>query len=129
MAAGTKKTDAELQVQIDAGIKTNGNKEITPPIHNSIEQNIVTSKISKKDAGLVVDNLLGYSTILTPSDDKHFATKKYVDDSAAAGDKYLFGNATTDGSVRLHYNSGSDKIECQKRVSGTWIVGESFSFS
>lgn len=80
MAIGVKKTDAELNAQIDAGIKTNGNREITPPIHNSIEQNLVASKISKSDGGLVVDALLGYSADLIITDPRHFIPKKYVDD-------------------------------------------------
>lgn len=87
MAIGVKKTDAELNAQINAGIKTNGNREITPPIHNSIEQNMVASKISKSDGGLVVDSLLGYSADLIITDPRHFTSKKYVDDLLSS-----FGN-------------------------------------
>lgn len=84
MAAGTIKTNAQLQAQIDAGIKANGNREITPAIHNAIEQNIVASKLNIRDGGNVIEVLTGYTTDLTPSDYKHLTPKKYVDDLAAA---------------------------------------------
>lgn len=75
-----EKTQAQIDAQIDAGIRVNGNKEITPPIHNAIEKALSNSYINKIDAGLVVQALLGYSSVLTPSDNKHFTPKKYVDD-------------------------------------------------
>jgi hypothetical protein len=78
------KTNVELKTQIDAGIKVNGNREITPAIHNSIETNIIDSFLNIKDGGLVVQVLAGYSSVLTPSDNKHFTPKKYVDDLVSA---------------------------------------------
>src|SRR6478736_6157372 len=84
--AGTIKTDTELLSQVQAGIKVNGNGEITPLIHKSIEDNIIASKLSIKDGGLVVQSLTGYSSLLTPTDNKHWVHKKYVDDSIGAID-------------------------------------------
>jgi hypothetical protein len=40
------KTDVELKTQVDAVIVVNGNREITPPLHNSIETNIIDSKLN-----------------------------------------------------------------------------------
>jgi hypothetical protein len=45
-----------------------------------------------------------------------------------AGDVYLFGDSVTNGSVRLHWNSGTSEIEMQKRVAGVWTNGSTFSF-
>lgn len=44
------------------------------------------------------------------------------------GDSYLLGDSTTDGSVRIHYNTISGEIEFQKRVSGTWTNGFTAGF-
>lgn len=49
-------------------------------------------------------------------------------ESMSSGDLYLSGNSTTDGSIRFHYNSGTDEVWLQKRISGTWTTGESFGF-
>jgi hypothetical protein len=78
------KTNVELKAQIDADIKVNGNREITPPKHNSIETNIIDSHLNVKDGGNVIQVLTGYASELTPSDVKHFTPKKYVDDLIAA---------------------------------------------
>ncbi len=51
-----EKTQAELDAQIDAGIRVNGNKEITPPIHNAIEKAITNSHINKKAARIAIYN-------------------------------------------------------------------------
>lgn len=75
-----EKTQVEIDAQIDAGIKVNSNKEITPPIHNAIEKALSNSYLNKKDGGLVLQVLAGYTTDLTPSDNKHWTPKKYVDD-------------------------------------------------
>jgi hypothetical protein len=41
------KTDVELKTQVDAVIVVNGNREITPPLDNSIRTNFIDSKINK----------------------------------------------------------------------------------
>ena len=41
----------------------------------------------------------------------------------AAGDWYLSGDSTTDGSIRFHYDAASDEILAQKRISGVWVNG------
>lgn len=96
-----EKTLAELDAQIDADIRVNGNREITPPKHNSIEKNIAKSSLNKKDGGLVMEALTGYSSLFTISDNKHFTHKKYVDDEidAALVEAYypgLTANTTVD---------------------------------
>jgi len=35
---------------------------------------------------------------------------------------YLLGDATTDGSVRMSYQAGSDAVLTEKRVSGSWVT-------
>lgn len=40
------KTDVELKTQVDAVIVVNGNREITPPLDNSIRTNIIDSKLN-----------------------------------------------------------------------------------
>lgn len=124
MAAGVKRTDAELQAQIDAGIRTNGNKEITPPIHNSIEQNIVKSKISKKDGGLVVDALLGYSVTLVPTDPKHFTPKEYVD-NLSVGTKYWKGNPSSPAAGDLRETMVGTELQLQEYNGASWDVRSS----
>jgi len=46
-------------------------------------------------------------------------------------DKYIYlrGDATTDGSVRTSYQSGSDKVIYEKRVSGTWTMKREWSMA
>jgi hypothetical protein len=75
-----EKTQIEIDAQIDAGIKVNGNKEITPPIHNAIEKALSNSYVNKKDGGKVMQSLFGQSTYIAPTDDEHYTPKKYVSD-------------------------------------------------
>lgn len=75
-----EKTYIELAALIDAGIKVNGNREITPPIHNAIEKAISNSSLNKKDGG-TIESIIKYITDPTFTDDKQIVTKKYVDDS------------------------------------------------
>jgi hypothetical protein len=94
------KTNTDLKAQIDAGIKINGNKEITPPIHNSIETNIIDSMVNVKDGGYVMEALFGQSVYTAPLDDRHFVTKKYVDDTIPTTAFVDGGNSfTADASI------------------------------
>lgn len=43
------------------------------------------SYLNLRDGGLNVEALTGYKTLLTPTDDRHFVHKKYVDDRAGGG--------------------------------------------
>lgn len=81
----TIKTDTELNAQTDAVIKVNGNREITPGLDNALRKNVIASKLSIKDGGRVMQVLTGYATDLTPTDDKDWVPKKYVDDLIASG--------------------------------------------
>lgn len=74
------KTDAQLKVETDAIIVVNGNREITPPLDNSLRTNVIDSKLNI-NGGNVLIALTGYTTELTPSDNKHLVPKKYVDDT------------------------------------------------
>jgi hypothetical protein len=40
---------------------------------------------------------------------------------------YLRGDATTDGSVRVSFQSGTTAIEFEKRISGSWVSRHSFA--
>lgn len=48
--------------------------------------------------------------------------------TVAANPSYLYGNESTNGSIRFHYNTGTGEIEFQKRVSGVWTNGPTFGF-
>lgn len=110
-----QKTDIELKTQTDAGIKVNGNREITPPIHNSIVTNMIDSKVNN-GAGNVLTALLGHTTELTPTDNKHLSPKKYVDDQDATNlaialaytDSEIAANAYDDTPV--FYKDGSRQM-------------------
>jgi hypothetical protein len=77
------KTDVQLKANTDAVVVVNGNREITPPLDNALRTDIIDSKVNV-NGGNVIVGLVGYTTELTPSDNKHLATKKYVDDSVNA---------------------------------------------
>lgn len=100
----SQKTDAQLKIETDNVIKVNGNSEITPPKDNALRTNIIDSKINK-EGGNVVTGLLGYTTDLTPTDDKHLVSKKYVDDSIDSVE--ITTDATpTDGSTNPVQSGG-----------------------
>jgi len=105
-----EKTQVQIDAQIDAGIRVNGNKEITPPIHNAIEKAITNSYLNKKDGGMVVEVLAGYTTELTPSDNKHWTPKRYVDDKISdnAYDATSWNGVT---AIAPSKNAVRDKIE------------------
>jgi hypothetical protein len=76
---------SELNLLINAGIKINGAKEITPPIHNNIEKKISLSSLNKKDGG-TIEALVSYISELTLTDRKNLAYKGYVDDEISSID-------------------------------------------
>jgi hypothetical protein len=75
------KTKAQLKAGTDAVIKVNGNREITPPLDNSLRTDVIDSMLNIADGGNVLGALTGYTTELTPTDNKHLTPKKYVDDT------------------------------------------------
>lgn len=77
-----KRTKAQLKAKVDSFIKKNGNREITPEKHNSIETDEIDSFVSAADGGFDIDQPLGYSTDIPITDDRQFASKKYVDDNS-----------------------------------------------
>src|SRR5690606_22763517 len=98
----SQKTDAQLKIETDNEIKVNGNREITPPKDNALRTNIIDSKINK-EGGNVVTGLLGYTTDLTPTDDKHIVPKKYVDEALAA--KVSKSGDTMSGALNMSGNN------------------------
>lgn len=80
-----KRTKAQLKTKVDQIIKPNGNREITPEKHNSIETDIIDSFLNVADGGFVIDQAAGYSTEVAINDDRQFASKKYVDDNSGGG--------------------------------------------
>lgn len=104
----TKKTKAELKAKLDSIIKPNGNREITPEKHNSIETDEIDSFVTAADGGFIFDQDVGYSTEIGITDDRQFASKKYVDN----GDQAL-----------------QDQIDNLSFVTRVGITGAEFSIS
>jgi lysophospholipase L1-like esterase len=113
------KTDAELLAQIESVIVVNGNREITPPLDKAIRDNIVDSKLNIKDGGMVLQALVGYTTELTPSNNKHLTPKKYVDDKDALV-VHLAGTETITGAKTFSL----DTIHADTK-GVTWASGSS----
>lgn len=88
-----EKTQAELDAQIDAGIKVNGNREITPPIHNAIEKAIVNSSLNKKGGG-ILQALAFYNSAFSLTDPLTLVYKSYVDDLVTALNAIIQGTNT-----------------------------------
>ena len=78
-----EKTYAQLKAQIDAGIRVNGNREVTPPIHNAIETDLANSLLNKKDGG-TIEAVLSYFAEYVLADRKQIAHVGYVDDAVAS---------------------------------------------
>jgi hypothetical protein len=125
------KTDAQLKTSTDAIIIVNGNREITPPLDNSLRTDIIDSKINV-NGGNVVISLLGYTTELTPSDNKHFTTKKYVNDQDAI--VLVNANAYADSiaydDTPVFYKDGSRDLTGSANFANnytgiTWTEGSS----
>lgn len=120
----TKKTDAELYAQILAGIKVNGNREITPEIHKAIEDNMVASKLSLEDGG-IVEAVIQYISELTLTDRKDIVYKGYVDDAVAAGGlPYTaedVANKDTDGTL----SANSDTKYPSQKATKTYVDNKS----
>lgn len=84
----TEKTYAELKAEIDAGIRVNGNREITPPIHNAIETDLAFSFLNKKDGG-TLQQIIKYVSHPVFNDDLQIVDKKYIDDALLNLEGYL----------------------------------------
>lgn len=91
-----KRTKAQLKTKVDQIIKPNGNREITPEKHNSIETDIIDSFLNAADGGFVIDQAAGYSTEVAINDDRQFASKKYVDDNSGGGGASSFSDLSGD---------------------------------
>lgn len=83
-----KRTKVQLKTKVDQIIKPNGNREITPEKHNSIETDIIDSFLNVADGGFVIDQAAGYSSSVSITDDRQFASKKYVDDNSGGASSF-----------------------------------------
>lgn len=79
----------------------------------------VDKKISELPASSNID---GTEKIAIVQDGETRQASIYSIISGLSGDYYLFGDESTDGSIRIHYNSGGDQVEVQQRASGVWGV-------
>jgi uncharacterized protein YlxP (DUF503 family) len=110
------KTDIELKTQVDAVIKVNGNREITPPLDNSIRTNFIDSKVNLA-GGNVMLNLLGATAELTASDPKSFLQLHQVVDlisDSLYDDTLVFltdGTKLMDDSAPVAWATGSAVVD------------------
>jgi hypothetical protein len=91
------KTNLQILAEITGKILTGG-RRTTAVNTRSVLTDLADSSLNKKDGGLVVEALTGYATDLTPTDDNHFASKKYVDDN---GGTVPDATETVKGKVEL----------------------------
>lgn len=89
-----EKTQVEIDAAVDAAIKVNGNREITPPLHNAIEKMLSNSNLNKKDGG-ILQALAFYNSAFSLTDPLTLVYKSYVDDLITAL------NALTQGTNTL----------------------------
>lgn len=89
-----EKTQVEIDAAVDAAIKVNGNREITPPLHNAIEKMLSNSNLNKKDGG-ILQALAFYNSAFSLTDPLTLVYKSYVDDLITAL------NAITQGTNTL----------------------------
>lgn len=61
-----------------------GGRRTTAARLRSVLNEVLSSYLNVSDGGNTVQNLSGYTTELTPTDNKHFTPKKYVDDKITA---------------------------------------------
>jgi hypothetical protein len=92
---------------------------------------IIASTLNIVDGGNVIQSLAGYVTDLTPTDDKHFTPKKYVDDQITAAQSYVDGlvvglwddRGTYDASTNVFPSSGGSG------TAGALLKGDIFTVS
>lgn len=89
-----EKTQVEIDAAVDAAIKVNGNREITPPLHNAIEKMLSNSNLNKKDGGILQARVF-YLSAFSLTDPLTLVYKSYVDDLITAL------NAITQGTNTL----------------------------
>lgn len=75
------KSKADLITDADSFLPDNITEKIKPGDVRDRVKDLASSFLNIIDGGNVVTQLTGYASALTPSDDKHFANKKYVDDA------------------------------------------------
>lgn len=88
---------ADLIVLLNGKVLSGGRRTKAVGVRQVISS-FIDSTINTDDGGFVMNALVGYSTTLTPSDNRHFTSKKYVDDSIAGS---LSGYVKADGSVSM----------------------------
>lgn len=111
-------TSIEIEALIDTNILSGGRRTIASNVRTLLK-NANSSYINIKDGGTVVEVLTGYSSDLTPSDDKHFTPKKYVVDLIAA-------EAYDDTPV--FYKDGSRSMTADLNTGGNNIISGNLDF-
>ena len=97
MATAKSKTD--LITDADSFLPDNITEDISPGDVRDRVKDLASSMLNIIDGGFVVTQLTGYASALTPTDDKHFANKKYVDDAIAGLSTGLTYLGTWDAST------------------------------
>jgi hypothetical protein len=116
------KTDVQLKANTDTVIVVNGNREITPPLDNGLRTDIIDSKVNV-NGGNVIVALVGYTTELTPSDNKHLVPKKYVDDEIAGVTITTDATPTNGSSNPVQSNGVFDELATKLNLSGGTMTG------
>lgn len=112
------KTSSQITTDINTFLPDNSSELISAQDERDRLLDLNDSTINIVDAGLVVQALLGYTTNLTPSDDKHFTPKKFVEDkiSDTAYDATSWNGVTT---IAPSKNAVRDKIELLLLLDGS----------
>lgn len=100
--ATTDKTG--IQASITAGIRTGGS-DTTALELRSVLNEILDSYVNVIDGGFVYQSEVGYSSLLTLSNDKSFVYKKYVDDLFSSISAPALSGVLVTGNTMLHGQS------------------------
>lgn len=96
-----EKTQVEIDAAVDAAIKVNGNREITPPLHNAIEKMLSNSNLNKKDGGTLQARAF-YSSAFSLTDPLTLVYKSYVDDLITTLDALTQGTNTLTEDLNIY---------------------------
>lgn len=80
------KSKTALNTQANSLLPDNVNREIGASDVRVPIKDLNDSTLNLVDGGMVIQALTGYSTVLTPTDNRHLTPKKYVDDLIASID-------------------------------------------
>jgi hypothetical protein len=82
-----EESKADIALSITNNINSDGNPSLTrATMVRTVLGELNDSNLNIVDCGNVLQNLTGYTSELTPSDNKHLVPKKYVDDKRTASE-------------------------------------------